>query len=54
MTIPVGLSSFQGLHNADWGPLMAAAFMGCLPMVVLFVAGQRYFVQGIVFSGLKG
>lgn len=54
MTIPVGLSSFQGLHNADWGPLMAAAFMGCLPMVVLFVAGQRYFVQGIVLSGLKG
>jgi multiple sugar transport system permease protein len=54
MTIPVGLSSFQGLHNADWGPLMAAAFMGCVPMIVLFVAGQRYFVQGIVLSGLKG
>jgi multiple sugar transport system permease protein len=54
MTIPVGLASFQGLHNADWGPLMAAAFMGCVPMIVLFVAGQRYFVQGIVLSGLKG
>jgi multiple sugar transport system permease protein len=54
MTLPVGLASFQGLHYSDWGPLMAGAFMACIPMIVLFVAGQRYFVQGIVLSGLKG
>ena len=54
MTLPVGLASFQGLHYSDWGPLMAGAFMACLPMIVLFVAGQRYFVRGIVLSGLKG
>jgi multiple sugar transport system permease protein len=54
MTIPVGLASFQGLHNSDWGPLMAGSFMACIPMLVLFVAGQRYFVRGIVLSGLKG
>jgi multiple sugar transport system permease protein len=54
MTIPVGLASFQGLHNADWGPLMAGSFMACIPMIVLFVLGQRYFVRGIVLSGLKG
>jgi len=54
MTLPVGLASFQGLHNSDWGPLMAGAFMACIPMIVLFVVGQRYFVRGIVLSGLKG
>jgi multiple sugar transport system permease protein len=54
MTLPVGLASFQGLHYSDWGPLMAGAFMACIPMIVLFVAGQRYFVRGIVLSGLKG
>src|SRR5919199_1361970 len=54
MTIPVGLVSFQGLHNSDWGPLMAGSFMACIPMLALFVAGQRYFVRGIVLSGLKG
>jgi len=54
MTIPVGLVSFQGLHNSEWGPLMAGSFMACLPMLALFVAGQRYFVRGIVLSGLKG
>jgi multiple sugar transport system permease protein len=54
MTLPVGLASFQGLHYSDWGPLMAGAFMACIPMIVLFVVGQRYFVRGIVLSGLKG
>ena len=32
----------------------AGAFMACIPMIVLFVVGQRYFVRGIVLSGLKG
>jgi multiple sugar transport system permease protein len=54
MTLPVGLASFQGLHNSDWGLLMAGAFMACIPMIALFVGGQRYFVRGIVLSGLKG
>jgi ABC-type glycerol-3-phosphate transport system permease component len=54
MTLPVGLASFQGLHYSDWGPLMAGAFMACIPMIALFVVGQRYFVRGIVLSGLKG
>jgi multiple sugar transport system permease protein len=54
MTLPVGLASFQGLHYSDWGSLMAGAFMACIPMIVLFVVGQRYFVRGIVLSGLKG
>jgi ABC-type glycerol-3-phosphate transport system permease component len=54
MTLPVGLASFQGLHYSDWGPLMAGSFLACLPMIVLFVVGQRYFVRGIVLSGLKG
>jgi multiple sugar transport system permease protein len=54
MTLPVGLASFQGLHYSDWGPLMAGSFMACIPMIALFVFGQRYFVRGIVLSGLKG
>ncbi len=54
MTIPVGLASFQGLHNAEWGPLMAGSFMACIPIIAIFIAGQRYFVRGIVLSGLKG
>jgi ABC-type glycerol-3-phosphate transport system permease component len=33
---------------------MAGSFMACLPMIVLFVVGQRYFVRGIVLRGLKG
>jgi multiple sugar transport system permease protein len=37
-----------------WGPMMAASTMVITPLVVLFFFAQKYFVQGIATSGLKG
>jgi multiple sugar transport system permease protein len=34
--------------------LMAASLLAILPVVILFFVAQRYFIQGIVFSGVKG
>jgi multiple sugar transport system permease protein len=55
-TIAVALSFFQGSPRI--GPqmhlLMAAVTMSILPPLILFVAAQRYFVRGIVMSGIKG
>ena len=53
----VGLSTFRRAYGAvgfDWGPLLAGAVVAALPVVILFVVFQRYFVEGISFSGLKG
>ncbi|MDA8220012.1 MAG: carbohydrate ABC transporter permease [Dehalococcoidales bacterium] len=56
-TVQLGLQVFLGDPSSlqvQWQLLMAAAVMISLPMVLLFVTLQRYFVQGIVTTGLKG
>ncbi len=52
--LPVGLSYFQGLHNTNWELLMAATVMMMLPILVVFIFSQRFFVEGIKLSGIKG
>jgi ABC-type glycerol-3-phosphate transport system permease component len=53
-TVAVGLSFFRGEHSTDWGMLMAASTMATIPSLIVFLLAQRYFVQGIATSGLKG
>ena len=53
-TLPVGLAYFQSLHHTDWTLLMAGSLMMILPILLLFVFNQRYFVEGIKLSGIKG
>lgn len=52
--LPVGLSYFQGVHNTNWELLMSATVMMMLPILVVFVFAQRFFVEGIKLSGIKG
>ena len=49
----MGLSYFQGAHTTEWNLLMAGNVMSMLPMLILFMAAQRYFVRG-GSTGLKG
>jgi len=53
-TLQLGLQAFQGAHSVDWNLLMAGNVMSMLPMLVLFLAAQRFFVRGIATTGLKG
>ncbi len=53
-TLPVGLAYFQSLHHTDWTLLMAGSLMMILPILLLFIFNQRYFVEGIKLSGIKG
>lgn len=53
-TLPVGLAYFQSLHHTDWTLLMAASVMMILPILVLFMFNQRFFVEGIKLTGIKG
>lgn len=54
MTVTAGLSYFQGQYYADMPLLMAGSVISLIPTLVLFALTQRYFVQGVVLSGLKG
>lgn len=53
-TLALGLYAFQGQYSTDWNYLMAASTVTMLPLLVLFFVGQRYFIQGVVISGVKG
>lgn len=58
-TLPIGLtflnSSISGYQDAlDQGPVMAMALLSVLPIIILYVCFQKYFVKGIIDSGIKG
>lgn len=53
-TIQMGLQAFSYNYQTDYGPMMAGALVAILPILVLFILLQKYFVQGIAFSGVKG
>ncbi len=53
-TLPLGLLWFQGRFGNFWHLVMAASMITILPVIVLFFFAQRYFVQGIQFTGLAG
>ena len=52
-TLPVALANLLGEHVQDIELMMAGAVLTVLPVVVLFAALQRYYMQGIVTSGLR-
>jgi multiple sugar transport system permease protein len=53
-TIALGLNFFRSTYTVHWGYLMAASIVALLPMVIIFFIAQRYFIQGITFTGIKG
>jgi len=53
-TLALALWAFQGQYVTDWHLLMAASTVVMLPLLVLFFAAQKYFIQGVVISGVKG
>jgi multiple sugar transport system permease protein len=53
--VAVALTQFQGAYGlTSWNLLMAVALVACLPCLILFFVAQRYFIQGIVVTGVKG
>ena len=53
-TVAIGLATFRSVMRTRWDLLMAASTAMILPVVLLFFFAQRYFIQGIVMSGIKG
>ena len=53
-TVSLALQNFMGQHNSEWNLMMALSTVITLPMIVVYFMAQRYFIEGITFSGLKG
>ncbi|MDQ2583770.1 carbohydrate ABC transporter permease [Saccharothrix yanglingensis] len=53
-TVQLGLRSFLGQYDGEHAMIMAGAVLSVLPILAVFLLGQRYFIRGIATSGLKG
>ncbi len=53
-TIQLGIRKFYTQYGVEYGLIMAASVCALLPVIVMYVAFQRYFIQGIATTGLKG
>lgn len=54
LTLPAGLKLLQGAYVTDYPVIMAGAFVASVPVIVLFIFTQRYIIEGVANSGLKG
>jgi multiple sugar transport system permease protein len=53
-TLPLGLTRFSGMYVTYWAYTMAGATITVIPILIVFIFTQQYFVRGVVLSGLKG
>jgi multiple sugar transport system permease protein len=53
-TLPVGLATIQGQYTFDYGKLMAGAVVTAVPVLILYIFLQRYIIQNVAMTGLKG
>ena len=54
MTLQVAIMALKDMFYVEWGMLMASVSVVVLPLIIAFVFTQKYFVQGIVLTGMKG
>ncbi|MEU1605244.1 carbohydrate ABC transporter permease [Micromonospora matsumotoense] len=53
-TIQLGLNTFISQYNAEYALIMTGSVLSVLPVAVIFLLGQRHFIEGIASTGLKG
>lgn len=54
LTLPVGLSKLQGAYTIDYPVIMAGAAIAAVPVLILYVFVQRFVIEGVASSGIKG
>jgi multiple sugar transport system permease protein len=54
LTLPPGLSILQGAYTTNYAIIMAGGVIASIPVLIVFIIAQRYIIQGVARSGLKG
>lgn len=54
LTLPVAIQLFQGQNATQWGLVFAASLIAVIPVIIVFLVFQRYFVQGLTAGAVKG
>jgi multiple sugar transport system permease protein len=54
LTLPPGLSRLQGAYTVDYPVIMAGAVIASIPVLILYVVAQRYVIEGVARTGVKG
>ena len=52
-TVPIGIQLLMGQHSYEWNEMMAMSILGCLPVLILFLFFQRYFIGGMTAGSVK-
>ena len=52
-TVPVGINLLMGQHAYEWNQMMAMSVLGSLPILVLFLFFQKYFIAGMTAGAVK-
>ncbi|GAA0178615.1 carbohydrate ABC transporter permease [Clostridium sediminicola] len=52
-TVPIGIQLLMGQHSYEWNEMMAMSILGCLPVLLLFLFFQRYFIGGMTVGSIK-
>ncbi len=53
-TLPLGLTTFQGQYTSQWDLLLTGSVVTIIPLIVVYIFAQRYILDGIATTGLKG
>jgi multiple sugar transport system permease protein len=53
MTLTLGLANMKGMYSTDWPVMMAGAFISMIPILIVFLFAQDFFVKSIALTGLK-
>lgn len=52
-TVPIGIQLLMGQHSYEWNQMMAMSILGCVPVLVLFLFFQRFFIGGMTAGSVK-
>jgi len=53
-TVPIGIHLLMGQHAFEWNQMLALSVLGSLPVLILFLLFQRYFIAGMSAGSVKG
>lgn len=53
-TLPIAIALFQGQHSTSWGLVFAASLLAIIPVLIVYIVFQRFFVAGLTAGGVKG